>query len=563
MRHLALLLFFCFPFGGMSQLVMKPGSDFHLSEGAVLTLNDSLVLDSASLFRIGGEMTIRESVQNHGEIQWTGTMILGGSIHHSGIISAVPLSQLRTTGSLHVLGGDSSFVLGIWQNTGSGIRIIDVPVSVSALHLDSVRVFTGNQPLRVLLDAPTALSRSEGWVVSGVGGALYRQMAADEDYLFPVGDSVHYQAATIRANELSAAGLRYSSLAASAEGLPVFLSDPLICSISGGFHYRLYPGNGNLAFRSAFPPSFYNNESGWAARGLDAGGSWSRLLSSSLVAPGDSLIVAFNEPLNNPVALSLYALRPETPSIAGLDSVCALTSGLIYTVTNAQENVNYLWNVTGGNVLSQGGSSAEINWGPNAFGNLSVVASAPNGCSSVGGSLPVALHPLPDVSILMQVPQYPFPGEAWSFSAQGSGAVSFYWESGDGGSGFGTPFAFAYDEPGDYLAVLVAESEQGCRDTAKQKLSVVEGLEIPDAFSPNGDGVNDFFLLKNGGLKDFSLQIFDRWGNTVFETTQSQTFWDGRTPAGNLVPAGTYFFVLRASGNGTDYEKRSSVSVYY
>lgn len=563
MRYLALLLFFCFPYRGMSQLVMKPGSDFHLAEGAVLFLNDSLLLDSASVFRIDGEMVISESIMNRGELMWDGTMNLGGNLIHSGIISATESSQLLTNGSLHVLGGDSSCVLGIWQNTGSGVRVIDIPVSVSVLHLDSVRVFTGDQTLRVLQNEPSAVSRSEGWVVSNVQGAFYRQMAVGADYLFPVGDSAHYQPATLRANEPSMVGLRYSSLAASAEGLPVFLSDPLICSISGAFHYRLYPGNGSLAFRSAFPASFYNNENGWAVRGLDAAGSWSRLLTSNLVVPGDSLIVDFNEALNNPVALSLHATRPETPVIVGPDSVCALASGLSYSITNAQATVNYLWNVTGGDVLSQAGSTAEISWGQGAFGNLSVVASAPNGCSSFGGSLPVVVNPLPDVSILMQVPQYPFPGEVWNFSAEGSGAVSFFWESGDGGSGFGSPVAFTYDVPGDYLAVLVGESEQGCRDTAKQKLTVIEGLEISDAFSPNGDGVNDLFLLKNGGLQDFSLQIFDRWGNTVFETTQSQTFWDGRTPSGNLVPAGTYFFVLKASGSGTAFEKRSSVSVFY
>lgn len=563
MRYLALLLFFCFPYRGMSQLVMKQGSDFHLAEGAVLFLNDSLVLDSASVFRINGDMTIVESVLNHGEMLWNGTVNLGKDFSHSGIISAAVSSRLVTEGSVHVLGGDSSYVLGIWQNTGSGIRSIDVSVSVSALHLDSVLVFTGNRTLRVLQDEPSAVSRSEGWVVSNVQGAFYRQMAVGADYLFPVGDSAHYQPATLRANEPSMVGLRYSTIAASAEGLPVFLSDPLICFISGAFHYRLYPGNGSLAFRSAFPASFYNNENGWAVRGLDAAGSWSRLLTSNLVAPGDSLIVDFNEALNNPVALSLYATRPETPVILGPDSVCALASGLNYSITNAQTNVNYLWNVTGGDVLSQAGSTAEISWGQGALGNLSVVASAPNGCSSLGGTLPVVVNPLPDVSILMQVPQYPFPGEVWNFSAESSGTVSFFWESGDGGTGFGTPFAYTYDEPGDYLAVLIAESEQGCRDTAKQKLTVVEGLEIPDAFSPNGDGVNDLFLLKNGGLKDFSLQIFDRWGNIVFETTQSQTFWDGRTRSGNLVPAGTYFFVLKASGDGTAYEKRSSVSVFY
>jgi len=563
MRYPAFLLLFCFPLGVMGQLAMKPGSDFHLAAGAIFNINDSLTLDSGAVFRIDGELTVDKSVLNHGDLFWNGSLNLGENFIHSGVISAAASSQLVTERNTHVLAGDSAYVLGIWQNSGSGIRRVLRPVSVSELHLDSVRVFTGNLPLSVLLNEPSAISRSGGWVVSGLDGALYRQIIPGGDYLFPVGDSTHYQPASLSAVGASFIGLRYSSLSASAEGLPVFLSDPLICSIANGFHYRLYPGSGNLAFRAAFPPSSYNNESGWASRGLVPAESWSRLLSSSLVAPGDSLIVEFDEAFDNPVALSLYTLRPEMPVVSGLDSVCALSSGVLYNITNAQDDVNYLWNVTGGELFSQGDADAQISWGENAFGSLSVVASTSNGCSSLGGNLPVVIHPLPDAGIVMQTPQYPFPGEVWTFSAEDTDAVSFYWESGDGGSGFGTSFFFAYDEPGDYLAVLVAETDLGCRDTAKQKLTVVEGLEIPDAFSPNGDGVNDVFELKNGGLKDFSLQVFDRWGNAVFETTQSQTFWDGRTPTGNLVPAGTYFFVLKASGSDTAYEKRSAVTVFY
>jgi hypothetical protein len=64
-------------------------------------------------------------------------------------------------------------------------------------------------------------------------------------------------------------------------------------------------------------------------------------------------------------------------------------------------------------------------------------------------------------------------------------------------------------------------------------------------------------------MKDYSLQIFDRWGNQVFESNKPGYYWNGRTPNGTLVPAGTYFVLLRASGTTKIFEKRTSVSVFY
>lgn len=76
-----------------------------------------------------------------------------------------------------------------------------------------------------------------------------------------------------------------------------------------------------------------------------------------------------------------------------------------------------------------------------------------------------------------------------------------------------------------------------------------EGFLIPNIFSPNGDGVNDWFYFPNEGLEDFSLKIFNRWGAQVWSSTSSEIRWDGRTPAGIELPEGVYFWV--AEGRST------------
>lgn len=76
------------------------------------------------------------------------------------------------------------------------------------------------------------------------------------------------------------------------------------------------------------------------------------------------------------------------------------------------------------------------------------------------------------------------------------------------------------------------------------------GIFIPNAFTPNDDGVNDVFYIPNIDFARFEFSVFDRWGNRVYNTNQCTFRWDGKT-SGKSVPSGIYVFVLNAS-NGKD-----------
>jgi len=67
---------------------------------------------------------------------------------------------------------------------------------------------------------------------------------------------------------------------------------------------------------------------------------------------------------------------------------------------------------------------------------------------------------------------------------------------------------------------------------------------VPQGFSPNGDGVNDFFVIAD--ISEFpkaSLQVYNRWGGLVFESSKYDNRWNG-TYKGEDVPQGTYFYLL-------------------
>ena len=72
---------------------------------------------------------------------------------------------------------------------------------------------------------------------------------------------------------------------------------------------------------------------------------------------------------------------------------------------------------------------------------------------------------------------------------------------------------------------------------------------IPDAFTPNGDGINDVFGVKGEGIQNFTLRIFNRWGEEVFSSNNPKQQWDGMFK-GKPAEGGSYVYRFFAAGKG-------------
>ena len=94
------------------------------------------------------------------------------------------------------------------------------------------------------------------------------------------------------------------------------------------------------------------------------------------------------------------------------------------------------------------------------------------------------------------------------------------------------------------VTLIVTNGDATCNDTAKILIEIKSSLIIPNIFSPNGDGINDVFLIKNKGYKELQLSVFNRWGNKYYETTKPEEGWNGDKAA-----EGTYFYVITGKGN--------------
>ncbi len=112
---------------------------------------------------------------------------------------------------------------------------------------------------------------------------------------------------------------------------------------------------------------------------------------------------------------------------------------------------------------------------------------------------------------------------------------------------------------GDSLVTLIYTTIDGCVDTLVAEISVQDfELEVPNVFTPNGDGVNDTYeipLLERYISNE--LVVFNRWGQKVFEASNYSNQWDG-----GRLPDGVYYYILRCQGYWEEDIFRGAVSIY-
>ena len=138
----------------------------------------------------------------------------------------------------------------------------------------------------------------------------------------------------------------------------------------------------------------------------------------------------------------------------------------------------------------------------------------------------------------------------WTITDFGSGLVL----------GTSTDQNFAFEFPntlgGFYDVCLEVLDQFGCQDEECQVVVVKNPLLVfvPNAFSPDGDGINDLFIPSIVGNDEriHVFQVFDRWGELIYETNNMQRGWDGRyREGGEILPTGVYVWKLRTKYEGS------------
>lgn len=142
---------------------------------------------------------------------------------------------------------------------------------------------------------------------------------------------------------------------------------------------------------------------------------------------------------------------------------------------------------------------------------------------------------------------------------------SVLWNFGDGTSSEDFSPSHTFEEYGTYTIELIVTDANGEEKKDYRVIEVEANSAItvlPNVFTPNGDGINDFCAVKGKNLAAFQMKVFNRSGNVIFESQSIDNSWDGKNKFGENIPIGTYFYLISARGiDGKVYEHTGPITL--
>jgi gliding motility-associated-like protein len=212
--------------------------------------------------------------------------------------------------------------------------------------------------------------------------------------------------------------------------------------------------------------------------------------------------------------------------------------------------VNYIWNFgDGADSVSNLDFPFHTYAAPGTY-PVTLIVEALGGCADTIQSTTITVYDTAVVDFGSN-PDFPvemfLPNTSVEFTNLSQGASDYSWDFGDGFQSVELNPTHLYSTPGEYFVTLIANNALGChsRITKGPFIVVTPDLFIPNVFSPNGDGINDMFLVQYTGAQPFNLQITDRWGVKMYAATNKVQGWNGKNMQAEDVTDGVYYYHVK------------------
>lgn len=327
---------------------------------------------------------------------------------------------------------------------------------------------------------------------------------------------------------------------------------------------------GTLSVNTSTPPTGFAYNYTWTAPPS---------YTNTFIVPPNFQTVAFYPPVPNPTTTIVYTVQV---AYSTLSTCVSAPSTVTVTVINCNPPVASFTTIPGNDTLctgqcivlmntSTGGQPQTIQWQvpgatPNAAtgdfpqfcfpvpGNYTVFIKVTNNWGADSTIVPNYIHVVDTPNVVgIRDTSVKFGDCVQIYGTQ----ASYYSWSGPGGlicNGCTSITPCVYETTNYYVT---GYNSKNCKsvDTVTIRVNSDCGeMFIPSAFSPNGDGQNDVLLVRGRCLKNFTLQIFNRWGELVFETSDQSVGWDG-TQNGQPLNTGVFVYKLE----GTTYDNKQYI----
>lgn len=221
---------------------------------------------------------------------------------------------------------------------------------------------------------------------------------------------------------------------------------------------------------------------------------------------------------------------PKPVANYNLESPVACDQQPVHFIDSSQSTspLSYLWTFGDGTTSSEQ-NPFHIYPGTGDFVSSLIITST-QGCKDTA-SLPVALtvYPSPTAGFALTPTDTSIFYPDVTMYDQSSGATACEVNWGDGTLYSNCDSVHSYGTPGQYTVMQIVTNSNGCTDTAYNEVLIRPEFLfwLPNAFTPNGNGLNDVFKPSLLGVHNYKFLIFDRWGEKIFETSDPDEGWNG------------------------------------
>lgn len=246
---------------------------------------------------------------------------------------------------------------------------------------------------------------------------------------------------------------------------------------------------------------------------------------------GTYTVTAFDNIGCSATAITSAIINPlPNPTISSGKNYGCVPFCVSFTVSNSTSIQNVQWSVNGGSGAN--GNTYDQCFSSSGIYTVTADVTDANGCKNSTTYLvdaypvPVADFNFSPIKPIINNDDVTFTDATYNATIQSWNW--YFYGNASATSNVQNP-VFYYPEAGTYPVTLVVKSDKGCIDTLTKIIVIGEdfGIYVPNAFTPNGDGLNDTFFPKGFGIVKYQLQIFDRWGERIYETKEFNAGWDG------------------------------------
>lgn len=298
----------------------------------------------------------------------------------------------------------------------------------------------------------------------------------------------------------------------------------------------------------------------------------------TLYQPNTYIVTVTNE-CGASVTDSLRILITPQPTLvmgSDKDEIC-IPGSIQFTDSSLTGNISdpiisWQWNF-GDGTLSELRNPEHMYTEPGQYAVTLVVKTA-GGCMSNNGGAPILIdaHPTPVAAFAVNKTVLDLPYDELKCTNQSIGAIAYKWDFGDETTSTEQNPKHQYTLIDEYTIRLIVNNKFSCLDTAFAKVRTDADIIFPNVFTPNSLGStggaydvkslsNDVFFPYTSGVVSYKLQIFNRWGELLFESFDVHVGWDGYYK-GKLCEQGVYVWKAAVKlSNGKTFNKTSDVTL--